>query len=117
MKTQGNIFQTKEEDKTSEKVLDERERNILPDEEFQIMGWKMLTKVRRRIDEHSENFNKDTEKIKYQTEARELKNTITGKQHTLEMFNSRLDKTEKWISSLEEKSSETHKEQWKEKKF
>ena len=38
---------------------------------------KMLTKFRRRMNEHSENVNKETENIrKYQTEVTELKNTI-----------------------------------------
>lgn len=49
----------------------------LPDKEFEVII-KMLTKVRRRMDEHNENFNKEKPKRrKYQTEVMELKNTIT----------------------------------------
>ena len=39
---------------------------------------KVLTKLGRRMDEHSQSFNKDSEYIrKYQTEATKPKNTIT----------------------------------------
>lgn len=49
---------------------------------------KMLIELRRRMDEHSEDFNKDKKIfLKYQTEATELNNT-------LEAFNRRLDKAE-----------------------
>ena len=41
---------------------------------------KMLTELKRRIDEHTENFNREMENIrKYQTEVTELKNIITEK--------------------------------------
>ena len=37
----------------------------------------MLIKLRRRMDEHSENFNKEVENVeKFQKEATELKNTL-----------------------------------------
>jgi len=36
----------------------------LPDKEFKVMVIKMLTKIRRRMDEHSENFNKDMDNIR-----------------------------------------------------
>ena len=32
--------------------------------EFKVMVLKMLTELGRRMDEHSENFNKDTENIR-----------------------------------------------------
>jgi len=65
----------------------------LPDKEFKVMVIKMLTKIRRRMDEHSENVNKEIENIrKYQTEVTELKNTVAD---IVEGFNSRLDETEK----------------------
>jgi len=36
---------------------------------------KMLTELGKRMDEHSENFNKEIENVrKYQTEITELKN-------------------------------------------
>lgn len=38
---------------------------------------KLLIKLRRRMDKHSENFNKETENLrKYQTKVTELNNTI-----------------------------------------
>ena len=36
----------------------------LPDKELKVMIIKMLTEHRRRMDEHSENFNKELENIK-----------------------------------------------------
>ena len=47
----------------------------VPNKEFNVMVIKMLTRLRRRIDEHSENFNKELENIK--KNQSELKNTIT----------------------------------------
>ena len=41
----------KEQGKTSEKNLNEREIN-LPDKEFKVMVIKMLTELGRRMDEH-----------------------------------------------------------------
>lgn len=32
---------------------------ILPDKEFKVMVINMLTKLRRGMDEHSENFNRE----------------------------------------------------------
>ena len=50
----------KEQDKTSrEKNLNETtELSNLPDKEFKVMVLKMLTELGRRMDRHSENFNK-----------------------------------------------------------
>ena len=58
----------------------------LPDKEFKVMVIKMVTELGRRVDEHSENFNKERENIrKYQTED------ITEQKNTLDGFNSRMD--------------------------
>ena len=48
-----------------------------------------------RIDEHSENFNKELENIKNHSE---LKNTITEMENTLEGIKSRLGDTEEHIT-------------------
>ena len=58
MRRQRNIFQTKEEDKTSEKQLNKMEISNQPDKEFEVMVRKMLTEL-RRMDEYSEIFNKE----------------------------------------------------------
>ena len=47
----------------------------LPNKELKIMIIKMHNKLRRRMNEHSENFNKDFKYIK--KKQSELKNTIT----------------------------------------
>ena len=55
--------------------------------EFKILVIKTLTDLRRRVDEHSENFNKKVENIRqYQTEI------ITELKNTLEWFISKMDK-------------------------
>ena len=55
--------------------------------EFKILVIKTLTDLRRRVDEHSENFNTKVENIRqYQTEI------ITELKNTLEWFISKMDK-------------------------
>ena len=44
--------------------LDEVEISNLPDKELKVMLIKMLIKLRRRMNEHSENFKKGKENIK-----------------------------------------------------
>ncbi|VFV26099.1 Hypothetical predicted protein [Lynx pardinus] len=80
MRRQRNIFQMKEQDKTSEKELNETEISNRPDKEFKVMVIKMLTKLRRRI-----NINQS-----------EPKNTITEMKNTLQETKSRLDANIKW---------------------
>ena len=58
------MFQIREQDKSSKKELNETEINSLPDKEYKIIVIKMFTGLGRRIDEHSENFNKELENIK-----------------------------------------------------
>ena len=76
---------------------------------------KMLTSLRRRIDEHSENFNKESENSrKNQTK---LKCAIIEITTTLEGTNSRLEDLEERISDLECRVMEsTQAEQEKQKK-
>ena len=63
MKRQKNMFQMKKQDKTPEKLSKMKISNRL-DKELKVMIIKMLTEHRRRMDEHSENFNKELENIK-----------------------------------------------------
>ena len=109
------MFQMKEQEKLSEKELNETEISNLPDKEFKVMIIKMLTELWRRVDEHSENFNKELENRK--KNPSELRNTITEVKNTLEGINSRLDDTEGQISDLEYRVLEiTQTEQKKRKK-
>lgn len=67
----------------------------------------MLTELGRIVDEHGENFNKDTEnKGKCQTEVMELKNTIKLK-NILGRFNNRLDEAKERMSELEDRADRT----------
>lgn len=52
------MFQTKKQDKISEKELNEIEMNNLPNKELKVIVIKMLTKL-RRMDNYSYNFNKN----------------------------------------------------------
>ena len=91
----------KEQDKTSEKELNEIEISNLPDKEFKVMVIKMLTELRRRMDEYIENFNKEISNIK--NNQSELKNIITEMRNTPKRLNSRLDEAEGWINDLEDR--------------
>lgn len=55
------MFQTKEQDNTSEKDNDEMEISSLLNKEFKVMVVKMQTKVRRKMDEWSKKVNKEIE--------------------------------------------------------
>ena len=86
----------------------------LPDKVLKTLVIKMLNRLRGKIDELSENFNKETENI---FKRSELKNTIIEIKNTLEGLNSRLDDAQDWISNLENKVVEiTQLEHQKEKK-
>ena len=72
----------------------------LPDKEFKVTVIKMFTKLRRRMNEYSVNFNKEMENIrKYQIDITELKNTITELKITLKGFNSKLDEAEELVNA------------------
>ena len=61
--------------------------------------------VKIKMQEQSENFNKEIKMIKeHQTEIIELKNTITELNNSIEDFNSRLHQTEKKISELKDRT-------------
>ena len=53
----------KEQDKTPERNLNEMEINNLPAKEFKAVVKRTITKLRKRIEEHSENFKKELENI------------------------------------------------------
>ena len=53
------MFQIKEQDKSSEKVLNETEINNIPDKEYKLMAIRMLTELSRSIGEPSENVTKN----------------------------------------------------------
>ena len=87
MKRQRNLSQIKEECKTSEKELNKMERSNLSYKVFKVIVIIMLTKHRRRMDELSENCNKNIKNIKM--DQLKLKNTITEMKNILEGNNSR----------------------------
>ena len=62
MRKQRNMFQTEEQDETSEKELKEMKIRNLPDKELKVMILNMFTELRRKMEEHSENLNKEIKK-------------------------------------------------------
>lgn len=61
----------------------------LSDREFKAMVLKTLIELRRRMDEHGNNFNKETGNIgKNETEVTELKNIIAELKNMLVGINS-----------------------------
>ena len=86
MKRQRAIYQMKEQDKTSEKQLNEMEIDNLPEKEFRIMIVKMIQDLGKRmeakIEKMQEMFNKDLEELK--NKQTEMNNTITEMKTTLE---------------------------------
>lgn len=75
----------------------------------------MLTKLKRKMDAHSENFNEERENIrKYQIEVTELKNTINELKNTLEEFKA--DKMEQKKQSVIWKTGQWNSNSSKKKK-
>ena len=64
MRWQKNIFQMKEQDKTSEEQLSEVEIGNLPEKEFRVMIVKMIQDLGKRMEKIQEMFNKDLEELK-----------------------------------------------------
>ena len=58
------MLQTKEQDKTQKKTNNEIKMSNIPDKKSKVMVIKMLTKLKRKIDEHTENIDKEIENIR-----------------------------------------------------
>ena len=83
----------------------------------------MLNEFRKRIDELSENFNKEIgmhlkKNRNHKEPARNLKNRISEVKNSLGGINKRLEEAENRISNLEDKEvKNTQSEQQKEKRI
>ena len=100
------MFQTKEQDKTPEELM-EVETGNLPEKEFRVMIIKMIKEFGRKMDAQSEKlevFNKELENVK--NNKTEMKTTITEIKNALEGINSRLNDAEERISELEDRAVE-----------
>ena len=114
------MYQTKEQDKTPEKQLNEVEIGKLPEKEFRIMIVKMIQDLGKRmgakVKRMQEMFNKDLEELK--NKQTEMSNTITEMKNTLEGISSRISEAQERISDLEDRMVEfTAVEQNKEKRM
>ena len=103
------MYQTKEQDKTPEKQLNEVEIGNLPEKEFRIMIGKMIQDLGKRMEANSkkmqEMFNQDLEELK--NKQTEMNNTITEMKNTLEGINSRITEAKQWVSDLEDRTLES----------
>ena len=94
------MFQDKGQEKNWKKNPNKTEINKLTDKEFKAIVVRMPTELRKRIDNLSENFNKNLENIK--KKQSELKNTISEKKKIHQIDSSRLGDKQESISDLED---------------
>ena len=108
------MFQTKLQDKTPERGLNETEVTNLFDKDFKIKVINMLIDLKKNIQDLREDFNK---KIKYlQKSHSELKNIVSEMKHTMEGFKSRLFQVEEAVNEMEimgEENNEAKKQRKK----
>lgn len=81
----------------------------LPDKEFKIMSQRIHTELRNRIEEQSENFNRENIR-KYQLEVTKIKNSVTELKNIMEEFSSILDEGEERISELKYSGTQSRAE-------
>ena len=108
----------KEQDKTSQKQIDEVEIGNLPEKEFRMIV-KMIQdlgiRMEAKIEKMQEMINKDLEELK--NKQTKMNNTITEMKTTLEGISSRITEADEQISDLEDRKVEfTAVEQNKEKR-
>ena len=73
--------------------------------EFKALTVRILTELKKRINKHSKNFNKDLENVKKNQWELNMKTELNW--NTLEGINRRLGDTEEYISDLEDRIMET----------
>ena len=64
MGRQKSMSHMKEQNKAPGKEFTKMKTSNLPDIEFKTLAIRMLKELRRRVDELSENFNKEIENVK-----------------------------------------------------
>ncbi|VFV39055.1 Hypothetical predicted protein, partial [Lynx pardinus] len=90
----------KEQEKSSEKELNETEISNMSDKEFQVVIVKIFTGLEKRVKDLSETLKKEIEHIK--KNQSELKNTMTEIQNKLQAINGSED-AEECICGLEDR--------------
>ena len=111
MRTQRNMSQMKEQNKTPEKELNKMETSNLLDAEWKTLVIRMLSELRGRVDELSENFNKEIGNIKTELQnikknQPEMKTTLTEMKNTLQGINSGVHEAEDQFRDWEDKEVE-----------
>ena len=94
---QRNVFQTKEQDKTSEEQLSHVEIGNPSKKEFRVMIIKMIKELEKRMDAQREKLQKKFNRVRKCKEQPELKSTIYTMKNTLEGINSKINEAEKWV--------------------
>ena len=74
MRRQRSMFWMKEQNNTPEKETNKMETSNILDAEFKTLVIRMLNELKGRVDELSENFNKEIENIKTELENIPVKN-------------------------------------------
>ena len=93
------MSQMKEHKKSPEKELNEMEATKIPGEDFKTRVIQMLKDLRGRMDDLSENINKERVSTKKDMETieekqPEIKNMVSEMKNTLEGINSRFEEAE-----------------------
>ena len=102
MRIEKNVFQTKKQDKTPGKELNETEVSCLLDEEFEVTVMKILIQLcsqTKKLSQNCSNWNKDLKILR--KDITELKNITVEMKNSLQEINTKLDGTEEWISNQE----------------
>ena len=117
MRIEKNVFQTKKQDKTPGKELNETEVSCLLDEEFKVTVIKMLIQLCRQMKKLSQKFsNLKTDLKIVRKDIMKLKNVTVEMKKSLEGIKSKSDDTKEWISNQENRIVEvTQLENQKEK--
>ena len=103
MKSQRNMSQMKEQDKTPEEQLSEVEIGNLSEKDFRVMLVRMIQDLgekKAKINELEETFNKGIEDLKIQ--QAEMINTIAEIKNSLEGNNSIIQEAEEQKSEVED---------------
>ena len=110
----------KEQNKTPGKELNKMKTNNLPGAGFKTLVISMLSELRGRVGELSENFTKEIGNIKTKIDIKknqsELKTTLTETKTTLQRINSGKDEAENQINNLEHKEGKSIQSEQQEKR-
>ena len=106
MRWQRNNPQTNEQDKNTQKQLNEEDMGNLPGKEFRVMIANIIPDLGKQKETVKlwEIFNKELEDLKHK--QTEMDSTMSEMKNTLEVINSRINEGEERISDMEDRVME-----------